>query len=65
MCQPLSSRNKKGNVPGQRVGGISAADQWEPDPREALCVPAVSPIVLCLPPQYPLTMFLTAAGIPP
>ena len=38
MCQPLSSRNKKGNVPGQRVGW-NLYTLAEPDPRVRLCVP--------------------------
>lgn len=52
VCQPLSSRNKKGNVPGQRVGW-NLYTLAEPDPRVRLCVPAVFLIVLCLPPRYP------------
>lgn len=52
MCQPLSSRNKKGKVPRQRVGW-NHYTLAEPDPRVRLCVADASLIVLCLPPQYP------------
>ena len=52
MCQPLSSRNKKGNVPRQRVGW-NLYTLAEPDPRVRLCAADAALIVLYLPPQYP------------